>query len=220
MKTISTLALMLLAISSFSQIKMNEKSVNIDGMESSKSGFFIEIPYGTAKQVEKALKKELKGWKGNFKGGKTFFVDDVKNKKMGDNTFDAYAKCEENSDGGGNISIAIDLGGAYLNSSEHGSQFKIMEGIIYEFAVNIAKDVIQDEIDHENGVLKAKEKELSDMEKDVKDWEKEIEEMKKKIAENEAAIEESKKDQEGKKEEIKAQEGVVSAVQKKKEAVK
>lgn len=217
MKLLLTLGLSLLTFTGFTQIKLSEKSVEIDG---SKNGFSIEIPYGDEKAVDKALKKELKSWKGSFKGGKTYFIDDCKNKKMGDNTFDVYAKCESLGETGGLVSIAIDLGGAFLSSSAHGDQYKLMEGIIYDFAVSMAKDVIQDEVDLEEGVLKDKEKELSDMEKEQQKLEKEIEEMKKKIEENEAAIEESKKNQETKKEEIKAQQTVVQEVIKKKEAVK
>ncbi len=217
MKTIFTLTILLISVASFSQIKMSEKNVNIDG---SKDGFFIEIPYGTSKQVDKALKKELKKWKGNFKGGKTYFIDDCKNKKMGDNTFDVYAVCEENPDGGGNVSVAVDLGGAFLNSNAHSDQFKLMESILYDFAVDIAKDVIQEEVELEKGLLKDKEKELSTLEKEQEKWEKEIEDMKKKIEENEKSIEEGKKSQETKKEEIKTQTTVVAEVEKKKEAVK
>lgn len=217
MKTIFTLAIAFISIASFAQIKVSEKNVNIEG---NKDGFFIEIPYGTSKQVDKALKKELKSWKGNYKGGKYHFVDDSKNKKMGDNTFDVYAICEENSDGGGNISVAIDLGGAFLNSGMHSDQFKLMEGILYEFAVKIAKDVVQEEVDEQEKILKTREKELSDLEKEQEKMEKEIEDFKKKIEQNEKAIEESKKNQETKKEEIKTQQGVVQEVIKKKEAVK
>ena len=139
---------------------------------------------------------------------------------MGDNTFDVYAMVEENSDGGGNVLVAIDLGGAFLSSNAHSDQYKLMEGILYEFAVAVAKDVVQDEVDAQEDILKEHEKELSDLEKEQEKLQKEIEEMKKKIAENEAAIEESKKNQETKKEEIKVQQGVVQETIKKKEAVK
>lgn len=217
MKALFTLGLTLVTFIGFSQIKINEKNVDIDG---NKNGFLIEIPYGDIKEVDKALKKELKSWKGNFKGGKTYFVDDVKNKKMGDNTFDVYATTEESGDVGGNVLVAIDLGGAFLSSNAHKDQYKLMQEILYDFAVAMAKDVIQEEINHENGVLKEQEKELKDMEKDVSDWEKEIEDMEKKIEENKAAIETSKKNQETKKEEIKQQQIKVQEVEKKKEAVK
>jgi hypothetical protein len=180
----------------------------------------LEIPYGTEKQVDKALKQELKNWKGSFKDGKYYFIDNCENKKMGANTFDVYAKVEPTSTGGGSIDFAIDLGGAFLSSSAHSEQYKLMESILYEFAVAVAKDVIQEEVDAEEAILKGKEKELADMVSEQARLAKEIEDYKAKIVANEAAIQESIKNQGTKSEEIKVQQGVVQEVIKKKEAVK
>lgn len=217
MKKLFTLFIALITIGSYAQVDVKEKNVNIDG---SKNGFYISIPYGDKKQIEKELKNELKSWKGNYKDGSFIFVDDCKLKDVGDNTFDVYAKVEENPDGGAFVSVAIDMGGAYMNSGEHGAEFKAMETRLYNFGVSSAKSVVDDEIKVEEDVLKEKEKELSDSEKEQEKMEKEIEDYKKKIEENEKAIEEAKKNQETKKEEIKEQENVLEAAKKKKEAVK
>ncbi len=217
MNKISALLVVLASSVGFGQIKISEKSVNIEG---AKNGYFIEIPYGTEKQVDKALKQELKNWKGSFKDGKYYFIDNCENKKMGANTFDVYAMTEPTSTGGGSVNIAVDLGGAFLSSGAHSEQYKLMEGILYEFAVAMAKDVIQEEVEAQEAVLKAKEKELADMVTEQARLAKEIEDYKAKIIANEASIEESKKNQLAKSEEIKVQQGVIQEVIKKKEAVK
>ena len=139
---------------------------------------------------------------------------------MGDNTFDVYATIEENDKGGAFVSIAIDLGGAFLNSRDHGAQWKAMTTRLTSFGVKAAKAVIDEEIKAEEDVLKAKQKELSDLESEQSKKEKEIEDYKKKIEENEKAIEECKQNQENKKGEIKEQETKVKAVNDKKNAIK
>ncbi len=217
MKKFFTLIICFVALSSFSQVTVEEKNVSVNGNH---NGFYISIPYGTQKQIEKDLKDELKSWKGNYKGGNPIFVDDCKLKDVGENTFDVYAKVEENPDGGAYVSIAIDMGGAYMNSGEHGSEFKAMEDRLYKFGVKAAKNVVDGEIKDEEKELKNLEKELDDLEKEQEKLEKEIEDYKKKIEDNEKAIEEAKKNQETKKEEIKTQETKVDDAVKKKEAVK
>ncbi len=217
MKNFTLLFLIAFTLGSYAQVTVKEQSVNIDG---SKNGFYISVPYGTQKQVEKELKEELKSWKGNYSKKSTIFVDDCKIKEMGKNTFDVFAKVEENSDGGAFVSVAVDLGGAFMSSSEHSTQAKIITSRLQKFGVSAAKSVIDDEIKAEEKILKDQQNELSDFEKEQEKLEKEIEDFKKKIADNEKAIETAKKNQEDKKGEIKEQEEKVKTVIKKKEAVK
>jgi len=217
MKKIITLFFALMAFGAFSQVSVKEQKVNIDG---SKDGFYVSIPYGTVKQIEKELKDELKDWKGKYKGGAFVFVDDCKLKEMGKNTFDVYAKVDENADGGAFVSIAIDLGGAFLNSSEHGAQAKAIDARLQKFGIKAAKNVVDEEIKEEEKILNERQKELEDLEKEEEKMKKAIEDYKKKVEETESAIEAGKKSQEDKKGEISEQEEKVKAVVKKKEAVK
>jgi hypothetical protein len=217
MKKLLTLAAVTFGISLNAQVKVEEKSVNIDG---AKNGFFVSIPYGDDKQIEKALKEELQGWKGKYSTKGYIFVDDCSIKDMGDNTFDVYASIQDIPDGGATVMLAIDLGGAYMNSGEHGAQFKYMKDRLMKFGVKAAKSAVDDEIKAEEDILKQKQKELADLESDQAKKEKEIEDYKAKIAENEKAIQESKSNQETKKGEIKEQETKVQAVIAKKEAIK
>lgn len=218
MKKLALIFVTFLAIGASAQVSVKEQKVNVDG---SKEGFYVSIPYGDQKQIEKALKDELKDWKGKYKSEKDYvFVDDCKLKAMGKNTFDVFAKVEANPDGGGNVSIAIDLGGAFLNSSDHGAQAKVINAKLHEFGIKAAKSVVDDEIKAEEKILKEREKELEDLEKEQEKMEKEIEDYKKKIKENEKAIEESKSSQDAKKDEIKTQAEKVKKTEEKKAAVK
>ena len=217
MKKIITFVVALMAFGAFSQVSVEEKKVNLDG---TKDGFYVSIPYGTLKQIEKELKDELKDWKGKYKGGDVIFVDDCKLKEMGKNTFDVYAKIEENPDGGAYVSLAIDLGSAFLNSNEHAAQAKLIDARLQKFGVKAAKNVVDEEIKEEEKVLKERQKELEDLEKEEEKMKKDIEDFKKEIADTEKSIEEGKKTQEAKKGEIKDQEEKIKTVVKKKEAVK
>jgi hypothetical protein len=217
MKTFITLAAIALTLNLTAQVKVDEKSVNIEG---SKNGFLISIPYGDEKQIEKALKEELQSWKGKYSTKGYIFVDDCSIKEMGSNTFDAYAKIEDIPDGGATVMIAIDLGGAFLSSGSHSAEFKYMKERLLKFGIKAAKDAVGDEVKAEEDALKQKQKELADLESDQAKKEKEIEDYKTKIAENEKAIEESKKNQETKKGEIKEQETKLQGVITKKESIK
>ena len=216
MKLLFTLLTFTAVLSLSAQVRVEEKNVNIEG---SKNGFYISIPYGDQKQIEDLLKSELKNWKGKFTTPGYILVEDCSMKDVSDH-FTTYAKVEANPDGGANVSLAIDLGGAYLSSAEHGAQYKIVLQRLQTFGVSAAKSVVDGEIKAEENVLKERQKELADLEADQAKREKENEDMKNKIAENEKAIEESKKNQETKKGEITTQEGKLQEVIQKKEAIK
>lgn len=217
MKKLFTLIALSLAYTSFSQVDIKETNVNIDG---GKNGFEIEIPYADTKTTEKELKDLFKSWKGSFssKGG-VMKSDDCKNKDMGENTFDVFGTVASKGDDGSKALIAVDLGGAYLSSSEHSDQFKTMQNILKIWAVKTATIYVSEMEKTEEKILSDKQSELKDLEKNQEKMEKEIEDFKKKIEENEKAIEQNKAEQEKKKEEIKTQEGVVQEVIKKKEGI-
>ena len=207
-------------INSYSQYKIDvsEKSV---GFESGNhNAYTITVYECTSKDVEKQWKKEMKNMKANVSSKKNEMKgDDAKMKDMGENTFDIYAITNE-TDKGVELSVAYDLGGAFLSSGKHSDQSKVIKKLMYDFAVNATKEGIRGilkkeegiqhhlEKDHEN-LVKEKEK----LEKDIENWEKSIEKAKKDIEQN-------KKDQETKSKEIEEQIKVVEEVKAKEKAVK
>ena len=217
MKTIFTLFIAFAGFSAFSQIKVESKSVNIDGNH---PGFVVNIPYGDKKMIEKELKDELKSWKGKYKGGDVIFVDDCRLKEMGKNTFDVYATVQEIAEGGATVNVAIDLGGAFLNPNDHGDKYKIIEAKLYKFGVKAAKNVIGEEVKAEEKIQKEKEKELEELKKEKEKKEKTIQDLENEIKKIEEEIKENGKQQEEKLKEIEAQKAKVQEVIKKQEAVK
>ncbi len=217
MKLLSTLLLLFIAHSSIAQIKIVEKKVDVNGIE---NGFYITIPYGDKKVMSKELKDELKSWKGKITTKEYFFADDCRLKDMGKNTFDVYAKVEDITKGGVNISVKVTFGGSYLSSKSDPGNFQILEKKLYTFAVKAAKNVIEEEAKAEEKVLKTKEGELESIGKEITKNEQAIANAKKVIATSEEAITKGNENKAKKEEEIKETQAKIEAIRKKKEAVK
>lgn len=209
----------LFALISFAILAQNTVSVseeNINFSVGSKNSIVVNIPHSNIDFVEKAIKKELKDWDGKYNSSKNEFTSvQAKLKEMGDKPFDVYAKIISSGD---NIKVAfaIDLGGAFLSSDQHASQFKEMREIIRKFALQTAKDCVEEE-------YKAESRKLENLEKDQKDLEKEkesllnsIDEYRKRITEAEKKIEENMTNQSTKKSEISNQSQKVKEIEKKK----
>jgi septal ring factor EnvC (AmiA/AmiB activator) len=138
---------------------------------------------------------------------------------MGDKPFDGYARV---LDGGGDhlkVAFAVDLGGAYLDSKQHGSQFSAMKQRAEKFASRTSILSIEEELAVEAKVLKTMEKEKVEMEKTIADSKKDIEEYQKRIAEAEQKIKDSEAGVAKKSEEITAQTTRIGDVEKKKKSV-
>lgn len=134
----------------------------------------ITIHNGDADDVTKAWKKQLKALKGKITAKEELFADDCKMEAMGPNTFDLYSKTRVVEGLGCNLITSIDLGGAYLNSAEHADQFKVMRDMIYTFGVEQNKAVIQLEVNKQEKVLKALQKDLTSLEKKDKKMDEDI----------------------------------------------
>ncbi|MBK9592360.1 MAG: hypothetical protein IPO32_12995 [Crocinitomicaceae bacterium] len=91
-----------------------------------------------------------------------------------------------------------------------------MQTRLNAFGVKAAKAAVDDEIKAEEGILKDKQKELSDLESDQAKKKKKLKIISLKLPKTKKAIEESKKNQETKKGEIKEQETKVQTVMQKK----
>ena len=226
MKKLMTLIAFVIATQfTFAQYKINvqEKSENLGGANN--NAFSVMIYELSVKDVEKDWKKVMKKWGANVQMKKEMFGDDANTSEMGDNNFDIYAIAKE-VDGGVELTVAIDLGGAFLSSGQHGVQAKFIKDELYKFAVDATKEGLA-------GIIKTEEGKQSDLEKEQKDLEKEKEKLEKSIEDNEKAIEDAKKaiedakkeiekngkDQEEKKKEIEAQKKVVADFVAKEKAV-
>ncbi|MFD1550910.1 hypothetical protein DNU06_05090 [Putridiphycobacter roseus] len=217
MKLFTSLLLVVMGFSLSAQITIKEQKVDVDGAE---NGYFVTIPYGDEKTIAKDLKEEMKSWKGKLSTKDVYFADDCKLKEIGDNTFDAYAKIEALTKGGVNVLVKIDLGGAFVNSKDHPTEYKVFEKKLYDFAVATAKNIIEEEAKEVEKIQKEKEDELKDIKEELEKQEDIIKDAKKQIANAEEAIKAGNQDKAKKETEIKETVSKVEMIREKKSAVK
>jgi molecular chaperone DnaK (HSP70) len=173
----------------------------------------VSIPYANKDVIEKELKSEMKDWGGKYNSSKgEYTAKEAKMKGMGDKYFDGYAKIIE-SGSEIKVAFAVDLGGAYMNHSEHKDQHKIIESRAQKFGQNASKESVNGMIEAETKILKKLTGEKEDMLKNIEDSKKDIENYKKKIAEEEQSIKDNEAASKKKEEEIGAQTTKLSETQ-------
>ena len=200
------------------EVKIDEKSVSFNN--GSHNAIVVTIPYASKDVVEKELKSEMKDWGGKFESTKGEYIAmQTTMKAMGDKHFDGYAKIIESGDVI-QVAFAVDLGGAYLSSSEHGAQYKVIKEKVQKFGFKAANEGVAAELAAEAKVLKEMEKDKSDLEKSIENSKKDIEDYKKKIAEAEQKIKDNESALSQKGSDISKQTTKIGEVEKKKKAIK
>jgi len=204
----------------FTFTMIDAQSVQIDeSMKSMSQGqqnsLTVTLENISQKDAEKAWIDYVK----DFKGGKTkkdkkskeIFTDNTTIKDLSANTVDVYAITNES---GENVILTVwfDLGGAYLNSTDHVEAYAKSERLLNSFSNKVIKAQIKDNLDNEEKSLKKLNGNLKDLTKDKKNLEDDIEKYKKKIADAEKELAQNASDQTAKKAEITTQEGVVETV--------
>jgi len=172
----------------------------------------LKVPVYEAKpsEVEKIWSKKMKSFKAKVsKHGGEIFADNALIKDMSDNTMDIYAKVEDAGDNISYLYVAFNLGGAYLNSSDHSEMFKTAKKIMEKFSKEISKDVLSDKLKDQEKVLKSQVKEKESLEKKNKKLANDIENYKEKIKKAEKEIDENKKKKEEVEKKIEQQQKVV-----------
>jgi molecular chaperone DnaK (HSP70) len=198
---------------------MRVKEGSMSTSKGSQNALSIEIPFVDEAFFQDELKGYLKDW-GKCKETKgEYCVTLGEWKDYGKKTFDVYARYDFKNDAPVRVSFAFDLGGAYLNSKDHSSQFEMFKKSIESFGRTCASNYINYNLDKENKLLKSLEKEQRNLEEDKSDMEKQIEDYKKKIEENLQKIEENKTTQEKQKEAIKNQTTKIQEIDKKKKDI-
>lgn len=200
------------------EVKVTEENVSFSN--GSHNAIVVTIPHGNKEIVDKELKSELKGWGGKYNSSKGEMMTSQSTiKSMGEKPFDGYARILDGGENFVKVAFAVDLGGAYLDSKQHGSQFSAMKQRAEKFASHAALQSIETELAAEAKVLKTMEKEKGELEKTIEDSKKDIEEYKKRIAEAEQRIKDSEAGVAKKSEEITAQTTRIGDVEKKKKTV-
>lgn len=175
------------------------------------------IYYATKDDVMDKWKSKLNDFKDEKvkRSGNEIFGDNILIKDWGNNTVDIYSIFEEDKDKKTvEMSVAVDLGGAYLNSSDKSKQ-NYIEKLMKDFAVKLSKDAVEDEKKLAEKSLDKLEGEQKELESDKKKLADDIEDYKKKISKAENDIKDNEDKQGKKKSEVEAQKKVVDEVKKK-----
>lgn len=192
MKQILAITLLLSLTFCFSQepIKVEERRESYEsGM---KNSLVSNIPLGDEKIIEKIIKDGIKKWKGKFTSKKEFFLEQATKTGITEKPIDVYIKVLKVAGGKIEVAYAFDLGGAYLNKTEHPDMYRSAETKIYELTKEIATEAVDEEVKEEEKKLKDLEKELDDLKKDKEKLEKSIVQNQDKIKESNDKILENK----------------------------
>jgi len=141
--------------------------------------------------VAKAWKDKMKDTGGKVSGKTEMFVDDASLPSISSNTIDVYSVISE-KDGNVQFMVGFDLGGAFLNSKEHVSGYKVAEKMIYDFAVAQAKYAVEKQIEEQKNSIAKTTKDVENLTKDNEKLAKDIEDYKKRIEDAEKNIESNK----------------------------
>lgn len=219
MKQIVLAVSLFTAVFSFAQeVKVSEENISFNN--GSHNAIVVTIPYANRDVVEKELKSEMKDWGGKYSNGKgEHQAMQASMKAMGDKYFDGYAKVIESGDQI-KVAFAVDLGGAYLDSRQHGAQYKVIQEKAKKFAARTAESGVELELAAEAKILKEMEKDKSDLEKSIEKSKSDIEDYKKRIAEEEQRIKDNEAALSKKGEEITTQTGKIADVEKKKKNIR
>lgn len=207
-----TLTLSLITVFAFAQVMEGEVYMS----QGTNNGLSIELPEGSAKVYAKLWTKYMKeyGKTKKVRRTKELFSDNIKIAGMSGNTIDVYTKISGNQ-----ITTWFDLGGAYLNSSEHIDGYAVGEKIMLKFALEVKKHLTNEELDDEAKKLKKLQSDLAKLQKRKASLEASIESWKQKILEAEEEIGTNISSQEQRQAEIEEQAGTVEGVKQKIEEI-
>ncbi|MBL0023807.1 MAG: hypothetical protein IPO98_01805 [Saprospiraceae bacterium] len=192
--------------------KVVEKKVTMSlGPQNS---YYIEIDGADKKLAEKTFYEFVKEYgkmKENKKAREHFLMATKIPLINGTSPLDLYAKFDEGRDMATTY-IWLDLGGAFVNSTEYEPQSTALTQFIKDYYLEVRKKVVAEELKTEEKNLSNLEKDLSKLRDKNEDYHKDIEKAKQKIADAERDIEKNIVEQEGKEKEIDAQKSVVGNV--------
>jgi len=174
------------------QAQKTKVSESIEKIGDGKNNCLVVTIAGASEDdVAKAWKDKMKDTGGKVSGKKEMFVDDASLPSISSNTVDVYSVINEK---GGDVvfMVGFNLGGAYLNSKEHASGYKVAEKMIYDFAVEQTKLAVQNKIDEQKNLIAKTTKDVEGLTKDNEKLAKDIEDYKKRIEEAEKNIESNK----------------------------
>ncbi|HXC04148.1 MAG TPA: hypothetical protein VNZ86_05305 [Bacteroidia bacterium] len=221
MRSILTFALFLLVIipgMAQKKIKVEEERASLGGAKN--PVLVVTIYEADEDDIAKGWKSIMKGYGGKVssKDG-AYMADNVVIKDLSNNTNDVYYKIEKVTDTEHKLIVAVNLGGAFMNPTDHATQNTYFKKLMLDFANKTSTDAIGDQLKDAQKALTKMESQETSLEKDQDGLKRDIENYKNKIKTAEDNIKKNEADQAKKKSEIEAQKKVVDVVTKKKAAI-
>lgn len=142
------------------------------------------IPKGDIEQVSKEWKNLMKKCKGSVSGKDELFADNAIIKSISENPMDVYARVEKGRDDEIKITVAFDLGGYFMTSSQQPVLFKNAQKFIEKFVVSQSKSAYKNTLKGEEKVLSALEKDKKKLEKENSKIAKKNDDLRKQIQDN------------------------------------
>lgn len=193
MKKYLLIILLGISLKGFSQEIVEQETTMSKGLH---NGFYMEIPGADKKQAEKIWKDYLKDYAKKVKDKKGEYYTEEASVPLinGSGELTIYAEVREGRELA-TIYTWVDLGGAFLNSVDHPTQYEGMAQFMEDYFVLVRRDVVKNELEKAEDVLKDINKELEKLQDKNKDYHKEIEEAQEKIRKAEDNITKNLKEQ-------------------------
>lgn len=216
------IAILIFVTTGFSQRKIEVNETSFGFSTGNQHALYVTVFEATSKDVSKAWQKELRNFKGkvNEKKGEVFADNAIIKDFKDNNAVDIYSRFEDTKDGNTKMYVAIDMGGAYLSSSDHPEKFKAMKKILFDFAKEMSKEVVKEQIKDASKVFSGFELDQKKLTRENEDLHKDIENYKEKITKAEEDIKTNLANQEAKKKELEEQQKVVDALNEKLKGIK
>lgn len=177
-------------------------------------GFEIALVDAVPDDVESSVVKFLKKHKAkvtNSRKSVEIFGDNAKFPTISPNTVDVYAIALK-ADYGTRLLFFFDLGGAFLNASDHDAEFAASQILLREFGLSEAVRVNEEEMKAQEKIMKELKKDLDNLVKDKEGYIADIEKAKALIAEKEKEIAENEAKQDTKRQEIDIQDEIIKLI--------
>ncbi len=203
-------------------VSQTERKVEVDessyNFKSGKHNALKAKVYETdIKVVSRKWEDLMRDYKGKTSGNKDeMFSDNAMISNLnGNSPSDVYAAFSDAGEGHSYIYVAVDLGGAYLNSSEHRDSYNMMKKILYDFAKGVSEYSVNEQIKGAEKIFATMESDQKKLISENEKLHKDIETYNEKIKKAEEDIKTNLTNQETKKKEVEDQQKVMDGLKEK-----
>lgn len=154
----------------------------------------FNIPYASKDDIVEDWKDLMKKAKAKVSGKDEIFADNASFPEISANTIDFYFRLEKDKDDMYTAIVALDLGGAFLNSKDHPEGYAAAKKMLLSFAKDLASEALKNQIKNQESKISKLNDNIKDLEKENRKLQKEIENCESTIKENKEKISSNEKE--------------------------